>query len=194
MAGTGWPGTGSGAIAPQARPGAAGAGRPGAVVPVGTAGYPAGQDGPGRGRDGLAGPVPPDGGSRGPGQQGHDGDGRPSGAPRAAGQADPAAGFAADGWPESADAGGSPDSALVPVITARLAAAAPRAAGPRGAAGAPAGQGLPAVPAAGPEITITIGRIEVRAAPAPAPRPRPPARPRVSLADFLGQQRDGRHE
>ncbi len=42
----------------------------------------------------------------------------------------------------------------------------------------------------GPEITISIGHIEVRSAPATEqPRIRPPFRPQVSLADFLGQDR-----
>jgi len=42
----------------------------------------------------------------------------------------------------------------------------------------------------GPEITISIGHIEVRSAPAAAePRTRPRFRPQVSLADFLSQDR-----
>jgi hypothetical protein len=40
-----------------------------------------------------------------------------------------------------------------------------------------------------PEVTITIGHIEVRAAPAPQPRPAPPPfRPDVSLSEFLARQ------
>jgi hypothetical protein len=41
----------------------------------------------------------------------------------------------------------------------------------------------------GPEVTISIGHIEVRSVPAAAEEPtaRPPFRPQVSLADFLGQ-------
>jgi hypothetical protein len=43
----------------------------------------------------------------------------------------------------------------------------------------------------GPEITISIGHIEVRSAPPPAaePRPRPRFRPQVTLDDFLSQDR-----
>jgi len=65
---------------------------------------------------------------------------------------------------------------------------------------------LPASPV-GPAITITIGHLEIAAAPAPRERPkapstearqvqpaaptRPPFRPRVSLSDFLNQRADG---
>lgn len=42
----------------------------------------------------------------------------------------------------------------------------------------------------GPEVTISIGHIEVRSAPAAAePRSRPTFRPQVSLADFLSRDR-----
>jgi hypothetical protein len=42
----------------------------------------------------------------------------------------------------------------------------------------------------GPDITISIGHIEVRSGPtAEKPRTQPPFRPQVSLADFLGRER-----
>lgn len=60
--------------------------------------------------------------------------------------------------------------------------------------------GVPAVQerAPGPSVTITIGHIEVRAAPAPQrpsrpevpPRPRPAFRPQTTLADFLDDRAD----
>jgi hypothetical protein len=60
--------------------------------------------------------------------------------------------------------------------------------GYRSAAGVPADRNR----AQGPSVTITIGHIEVRAAPPPRPprvaappRPRPAFRPRTTLADFL---------
>jgi hypothetical protein len=44
-----------------------------------------------------------------------------------------------------------------------------------------------------PDVTISIGHIEVRAAPPiERPRSRPPFRPRVSLDDFLSQRQDRR--
>jgi len=56
--------------------------------------------------------------------------------------------------------------------------------------GSPARQQPPEdTPGPGPDIKISIGHIEVRAAPASDPPPtRTQFRPRVSLADFLGQQ------
>jgi len=52
------------------------------------------------------------------------------------------------------------------------------------------GQSAEPVPESGPEITISIGHIEVRSAPAPEkPRSRPPFRPQVSLTDFLSRDR-----
>lgn len=61
---------------------------------------------------------------------------------------------------------------------------APPAAAPRQVAEAP--------PAAPPTIQVTIGRIEVRAAPAPpAARPATPAGPALSLDDYLRQRNRG---
>jgi hypothetical protein len=79
-------------------------------------------------------------------------------------------------------------------VTARLQP--PDLAGSSGAAVQP-----PIVDAAsdegsrGPDITVTIGHIEVRAAQAPPASPakpaRPPFRPQVSLADFLNGSTKG---
>lgn len=111
---------------------------------------------------------------------------------------------AALGWPrENAD---RPASTIAPVseatgqtppappvpVTARLRPAdLPEQAGAARlaqAAGSPAGE-----PSRGPDVTVTIEHIEVRAAPAAPPRPaRTPFRPQVSLADFLGQDRGPR--
>jgi len=83
------------------------------------------------------------------------------------------------------DVAATPDAGLVPARGV-----------PRVAAASVAGISLPANPAAGsPEITITIGHIEVRAAPSSQQSPqrgRPQFRPRVSLGDFLAQGEDGR--
>ncbi len=50
-----------------------------------------------------------------------------------------------------------------------------------------------AAPAAAPEVTISIGHIDVRAATPPAPaRSRPAFRPRVSLDEFLAASQDRR--
>jgi hypothetical protein len=83
------------------------------------------------------------------------------------------------------DVAATPDVGLVPTGDAS-----------RVAASSMAGISLPADPAAGsPEITITIGHIEVRAA-TPSQqgqqRDRPQFRPRVSLGDFLARGEDGR--
>jgi len=52
------------------------------------------------------------------------------------------------------------------------------------------GQAAEGFPGSGPEVTISIGHIEVRSAPtADKPRSRPPFRPQVGLADFLSQDR-----
>jgi hypothetical protein len=68
---------------------------------------------------------------------------------------------------------------------------------PAGAiAGAREGSGPPTAAGSGgtrPDVTISIGHIEVRAAPPVGqPRARRPFRPQVSLDDFLSQQQDGR--
>lgn len=61
---------------------------------------------------------------------------------------------------------------------------------PPGQRPAPPGQAADVFPGSGPEVTISIGHIEVHSAPAEEkPRIRPPFRPQVSLADFLGQDR-----
>ena len=78
---------------------------------------------------------------------------------------------------------------------AAVAEPVPLPAGPRPGrrAESPAGQrerSAGALRGPGPEITISIGHIEVRAAPAVAePQVRPRFRPQVSLADFLSQDR-----
>ncbi len=57
----------------------------------------------------------------------------------------------------------------------------------------PADEPAVAAPAAAPEVTISIGHIDVRAAPPPAPaRSRPAFRPRVSLDEFLAARQDRR--
>ncbi len=57
----------------------------------------------------------------------------------------------------------------------------------------PANEPAVAAPAAAPEVTISIGHIDVRAAPPPAPaRSRPAFRPRVSLDEFLAARQDRR--
>lgn len=57
----------------------------------------------------------------------------------------------------------------------------------------PANEPAVAAPAAAPEVTISIGHIDVRAAPPPAPaRSRPAFRPRVSLNEFLAAPQDRR--
>jgi len=91
------------------------------------------------------------------------------------------------------DVAATPDAGLVP------AGDVPRVAAVRGTSVQPAsvaGISVPTNPAAGsPEITITIGHIEVRAAPSSQQSPqrgRPQCRPRVSLGDFLAQGEDGR--
>jgi hypothetical protein len=69
----------------------------------------------------------------------------------------------------------------------------PRQAGDRSVT-ALAEEAMTGVSARGPVVTITIGHIEVRAAPAPqrpaqpeaAPRPKPAFRPQTTLAEFLG--------
>jgi hypothetical protein len=69
-------------------------------------------------------------------------------------------------------------------------AAHPRA-GPRGAPARP--EPAPRTGGTGPDVTISIGHIEVRAAPpTERPRTRRPFRPQVSLDDFLSQRRDQR--
>lgn len=61
------------------------------------------------------------------------------------------------------------------------------------AAQAPAADTTADEPAHGPDITVTIGHIEVRAAsPAPARPARAPFRPQVSLTDFLGNRQESR--
>jgi hypothetical protein len=58
---------------------------------------------------------------------------------------------------------------------------------------APAADTAADEPAHGPDITVTIGHIEVRAAsPAPARPARVPFRPQVSLNDFLGNGQESR--
>jgi hypothetical protein len=62
-------------------------------------------------------------------------------------------------------------------------------------AGRPAPQALqtPAgAEATPPEVTISIGHIEVRSPPATVQRPKPVFRPQVSLAEFLGRRQGGR--
>ena len=62
----------------------------------------------------------------------------------------------------------------------------PRPAQAPGQWSAPPGQVAEVYPGSGPEVTISIGHIEVRSAPtADKPRSRPPFRPQVGLADFL---------
>ena len=57
----------------------------------------------------------------------------------------------------------------------------------------PANEPAVTAPAAAPEVTISIGHIDVRAAPPPAPaRSRPAFRPRVSLDEFLTAPQDRR--
>ena len=66
----------------------------------------------------------------------------------------------------------------------------PRPAQAPGQWSAPPGQVAEVYPGSGPEVTISIGHIEVRSAPtADKPRSRPPFRPQVGLADFLSQDR-----
>lgn len=96
-------------------------------------------------------------------------------------------------WPAAAEPDAAP--ALRPVtVPARLLPAAPPAHAQEG----PGGWPVPREPAADtstgrPDVTISIGHVEVRAAPPiERPRARPPFRPRVSLDDFLGQQQDRR--
>ncbi len=56
-----------------------------------------------------------------------------------------------------------------------------------------ANESAAAAPAAAPEVTISIGHIDVRAAVPPAPaRSRPAFRPRVSLDEFLAASQDRR--
>jgi hypothetical protein len=95
--------------------------------------------------------------------------------------------------PATAEPGAGP--AVRPVTApARLLPAAPRPAAQEGSGRSP----VPGASAAGdsggrPDVTISIGHVEVRAAPPiERPRTRPPFRPRVSLDDFLGQQQDRR--
>ena len=77
---------------------------------------------------------------------------------------------------------------------ARLLPAEPPTRAPAGSRRSPAPPGSATdAPAAGPDVTVSIGHIEVRSAPVPdKPRSRPSFRPQVSLADFLGQQQDRR--
>jgi hypothetical protein len=57
----------------------------------------------------------------------------------------------------------------------------------------PANDPVAAAPATAPQVTISIGHIDVRAAPPPAPaRSRPAFRPRVSLDEFLAASQDRR--
>ncbi len=101
------------------------------------------------------------------------------------------------GTPEmEATAAGPGATPAVEAVTgsARLLPAEPPTRAPAGSRRSPAPPGPAAdAPAAGPDVTVSIGHIEVRSAPAPdKPRSRPSFRPQVSLADFLGQQQDRR--
>jgi len=59
--------------------------------------------------------------------------------------------------------------------------------------GGPAPKSAAAADGTWPDVTISIGHIEVRAAPAiEHPRTRPAFRPRVPLDDFLNQRQDRR--
>lgn len=53
---------------------------------------------------------------------------------------------------------------------------------------------FPAAAAPAPQVTVAIGRVEVKAAPAiePVRRPPPPVRPRLSLTEYLARPRRGR--
>ena len=87
------------------------------------------------------------------------------------------------------------DSFLPPVLPAEVPAAVPPAPENVARVGLSAVPPRPArwsreeaeSPTAGPEIRVTIGRVEVRAGPpaSPPPRPSSPAGPRLSLEDYL---------
>jgi hypothetical protein len=84
-------------------------------------------------------------------------------------------------------------SGMQPVaVSARLMPASPPASGPAGTRGPKAPQTPGDADVAGPDVTISIGHIEVRSAPATVQRPKPAFRPQVSLADFLARRQDGR--
>ncbi len=95
--------------------------------------------------------------------------------------------------PATAEPGAAP--AVRPVtVPARLLPTAARAHAHEGSGRSPAPQ-EPAADIGGgrPDVTISIGHIEVRAAPpVERTRTRPPFRPRVSLDDFLNQRQDRR--
>jgi len=84
--------------------------------------------------------------------------------------------------PTPGPAGGQPVA-----VAARLAPATPPSAPtrlPGSRVPVPPGDAEPARP----DVTISIGHIEVRTATAPVQRPRPAFQPEVSLADFLGKR------
>ncbi len=133
---------------------------------------------------------PPPSAQAPPGELGPDGESQPAPAAPARQAAEapigtgvtPASGewFSAESRPGPSEEQGAVSARILP---ASLAAP--------GAVGPPARQ-TPDVDTSPPEVTISIGHIEVRSAPATAPRPKPAFRPQVSLADFLAGRQDGR--
>ena len=95
--------------------------------------------------------------------------------------------------PAAGEPGAAPEVRPV-TVPARMLSAAPRAHAHEGSGRSPVPRESAADTSGGrPDVTISIGHIEVRAAPPmERPRTRPPFRPRVSLDDFLYQQEDRR--
>ena len=122
----------------------------------------------------------------GPGEQPHGVRERATGTMRAVPAAIPAARPAAaspvTASPAVAEPGPVPAWPRPARAPAHWPASPPPSAGP--------GRSAEPFPESGPEITISIGHIEVRSASATErPRSRPPFRPQVSLTDFLSQDR-----
>ena len=86
----------------------------------------------------------------------------------------------------------SPSGGQPVAVSARLRPASPPASGPAGTRGPTTPQTPGDADVAGPDVTISIGHIEVHSAPATVQRPKPAFRPQVSLADFLARRQDGR--
>ena len=111
--------------------------------------------------------------------------GTPHASPRDAARVAPIDSAAAVDSPEAAPADPRPFTALEPLV--------PRSSNTPPREPAPTAIVAPAVERA-PMVTITIGRIEVRATPASAPTPARPARreePGLSLRDYLRRGRGG---